>query len=80
MEREERQGAAFHIAAWISWHGKSEKLEFYNNEEDTIERPPMPSKPRHRPTTESLVEYQEKLKEWEAQSHIQLKRRFLGTI
>jgi hypothetical protein len=67
MEREERQGIAFHVAAWISWHGKAEKLEFYNDEEDTTEHPPMPPKPRRRPTTESEAEYQERLKEWEAQ-------------
>lgn len=67
MEGEERQGAAFHIAAWISWHNKAEKLEFYNDEEDTIEHPPMPPKSRRRSIIESLAEYQERLKKWEAQ-------------
>ena len=63
MERVEREGTAFHIAAWISQHGKAEKLEFYNDEEDTTERPLMPPKARRGPTTESKAEYQERLKE-----------------
>jgi hypothetical protein len=37
MERVKREGIAFHVIAWISWHGKAKKLEFYNDEEDTIE-------------------------------------------
>jgi hypothetical protein len=65
-ERPPLKGVRFHIAGWISWLGKAPKLKFYNDEEDYQERPPMPSKPRRRPTTESESEYQERLKEWEA--------------
>ena len=39
-ERQPRQGSKFHIAAAISWWGKS-KLEFYNDEEDHEETPPV---------------------------------------
>ena len=66
IERVEREGIAFHIAAWISWHGKAEKLEFYNDKEDTIEQPLMPPKPCRRPITETEAEYLARVKEWEA--------------
>ncbi|TVY80583.1 hypothetical protein LSUE1_G007656 [Lachnellula suecica] len=46
--------------------GKAPKLEFYNNEEDKVERPPMPPKPRRRPTTETEEEWHCRLAEWEA--------------
>ena len=36
----------FYIAAWISWWGKVEKLEFYNNKKDKVERPHYSPKPR----------------------------------
>jgi hypothetical protein len=35
MERVKRKGIAFHVATWIFWHGKAEKLESYNDEENT---------------------------------------------
>ena len=62
-ERPPLSGVRFHITAWISWWGKAEKLEFYNDEEDTIEQPKYPSRPRHRPTTETKVEFQQRVKE-----------------
>jgi hypothetical protein len=65
-ERLPLKGVRFHIAAWISWWGKAPKLKFYNDEEDHVEHPPMPQKPRRRPTTETNKEYTERLKEWEA--------------
>ncbi|KAG9239836.1 hypothetical protein BJ878DRAFT_484395 [Calycina marina] len=37
MERVEERGSAFHIAAWINRWGKATKLEFYNDEEGSIE-------------------------------------------
>lgn len=60
------KGVWFHIAAWISLWGIADKLEFYNDEEDHIEQPPMPSKPRRRPTTETKEEYQSRIQEWKA--------------
>ena len=56
-ERPPLKGVRFHIAAWISWWGKAEKLEFYNDEEDKVEQPPYPPKPRRRPKTETEAEY-----------------------
>jgi transposase len=65
-ERPPLKGVRFHIAAWISWWDKAPKLEFYNDEEDKVERPPMPPKPRRRPTTETKEEWRRRLAEWEA--------------
>jgi hypothetical protein len=66
VERPKLKGSKFHIAAWINWWGKSEKLIFYNDEEDYKEQPPMPPKPRHKPRNGNEEEYQERLKKWEA--------------
>jgi DDE superfamily endonuclease len=66
VERGEKQGVKFHIAAWITWWDKAEKLEFYKDEEEVEIQPPMPPKPRHRLTTESEEEYQARLREWDA--------------
>lgn len=67
QERGEKKGVRFHIAAWVTWFEKAEKLEFYHNEDDYITTLPMPPKPRRRPTTESEDEYQARLCDWEAQ-------------
>jgi hypothetical protein len=66
QERPAKSGVKFHVAAWVTWWEKAEKLEFYNDEEDYTLHPPMPPKPRRRPKTESEQEYQERLQEWEA--------------
>ena len=66
VERGEKEGVKFHVAAWITWFDKAEKLEFYYDEEEHEEQPPMPPKPRRRPKTESPDEYQARLREWEA--------------
>ncbi|KAM3066502.1 hypothetical protein ACMFMG_012000 [Clarireedia jacksonii] len=65
-ERPPFKGIRFHIAVWISWWGKAEKLRFYNDEEDKLEQPPMPPNPRRRPTTKTEEEYRHRLVEWEA--------------
>ncbi|PQE33963.1 hypothetical protein CJF32_00002810 [Rutstroemia sp. NJR-2017a WRK4] len=65
-ERPLLKGVCFHIAAWISWWGKAEKLRFYNNEQDKIEKPPIPPKPRRYPTTEIEEDYRRRIAEWEA--------------
>ncbi|PQE16394.1 hypothetical protein CJF31_00009603 [Rutstroemia sp. NJR-2017a BVV2] len=62
-ERPPLKGVRFHIATWISWWGKAEKLRFYNDEEDKIEQPPIPLKPRRCPTTETEEEYKHRLLE-----------------
>ncbi len=33
--------------ARVSWEAKAEKLEFYYNEEDYIQKPKRPYKPKH---------------------------------
>ncbi len=65
-ERPPLKGVRFHIAGWINWWGKAPKLRFYNDEQDKIEHPPLPPKPRRRPTTETLAEFEARIKEWEA--------------
>ena len=32
-KRGEKTGIELHIAAWVTWHSKAEKLEFYNDDE-----------------------------------------------
>jgi hypothetical protein len=54
-----------HVAAWANWHEKAEKLEFYNDEDEHIERPQRPAKPRTR-KYESDEEFQARIREWEA--------------
>ena len=66
QQRGEKKGVKFHVAAWITWHAKAEKLEFYNDEEEYTQRPPRLPKPRRWPTTESEEEYQSRIIEWEA--------------
>jgi hypothetical protein len=46
QERGEKKGVKLHIAAWINWHKKAKKLEFYHDEEDSIIKPQRPPKPR----------------------------------
>ena len=65
-ERPPLKGVRFHIAAWISWWGKADKLEFYNDEKDEVVEPAYPHKPRQRPTTEFAAEYEAWVKEWDA--------------
>ena len=39
QEQGEKTGVKLHIAAWINWHEKASKLEFYNDNEEHIQRP-----------------------------------------
>ncbi len=39
IQRGEKKGVVLHVAGWINWHGKAEKLEFYKDEEDYIKKP-----------------------------------------
>ena len=40
QERLKREGNKLHIAGWINWHVKCEKLEFYYDEESKVVQPP----------------------------------------
>ena len=64
QERGEKTGVKLHVFAWVNWWGKS-KLYFYHDEEEHIERPPRPPKPRTR-KYETNDEFQARLREWEA--------------
>jgi hypothetical protein len=46
QELPEKKGTKLHIAAWVNWHQKAEKLEFYNDENDHLQPPKRPSRPR----------------------------------
>lgn len=66
-QRPSLKGVRWHMAAWISWYGKADKLEFYNDEEDVVdETPPYLPKPRRRPTTETEDDYKQRVLLWEA--------------
>jgi hypothetical protein len=65
QQRPERIGVKLHMAAWVNWHAKAEKLVFYNDENDSIVKPKRPPKPRTR-KYESPEEYQQRILEWEA--------------
>ena len=65
QERPQKQGNKLHIAGWVNWHAKCEKLEFYNDEEEEVIQPPRPRKPRKR-MYESPEEWEARMLEWEA--------------
>lgn len=46
QERGEKKGNALQVAAWINWHEKAAKLEFYNDEHESRIKPKRPPKPR----------------------------------
>ena len=46
QQRPKKEGVKLYIAGWCNWHKKCEKLEFYNDEEEYIERPSNKEKPR----------------------------------
>jgi transposase len=61
----EKKGTKLHIAAWINWHQKAEKLEFYNDENDHLQPPKRPSKPR-KSRYETNEQFEQRLIDWEA--------------
>lgn len=65
QEKPKKQGNQLHIAGWINWYAKCEKLEFYHDEEDHTKRPKRPRKPRKR-KSESEEEFNDRLKQWDA--------------
>ena len=46
QQRGEKTRVKLHITVWINWHWKAKKLEFYNNENDSIIKPKKPPKLR----------------------------------
>jgi hypothetical protein len=65
LQRPQLKGVTLHIAGWVTWDEKCDKLEFYHDEEQHIKRPKRPPKPRKR-MYESQEVLEERLREWEA--------------
>ncbi len=65
QQRPEKKGVRLHIAAWINWHAKADKIEFYNDEREVVRRPPRAPKPR-KSKYEAEDQFQYRLLEWEA--------------
>jgi hypothetical protein len=56
-----------HFAGWITYHEKAEELIFYNDEYDDYIPPVPPPKPKFRPTTETMDQYNDRVRHWEAE-------------
>ena len=65
QEKPKKEGNKLHVAGWVNWHAKCEKLEFYNDEEDHTEQPKRPRKPI-RSKYDSEEEFSERIKVWDA--------------
>jgi hypothetical protein len=65
QERGEKTKVKLYIVAWVNWESKAEKLEFYHDKEEHVERPCYPPKPCIR-KYKSKDEFQDHLREWEA--------------
>lgn len=37
LERGKKKGVRLHVAGWVNWRAKADKLEFYNDEVDYTE-------------------------------------------
>ncbi|KAM3066528.1 hypothetical protein ACMFMG_012026 [Clarireedia jacksonii] len=59
-------GNKVHFGGWVNWHAKYDKLEFYNDEEEYVEKPQRPRKPR-KSRYETQEDWNKRLMEWEAQ-------------
>ena len=66
QQKPKREGNKLHMSGWVNWYSKCDKLEFYHDEEEHIERPKRPRKPVKR-KKESDEEFQERLKRWDAE-------------
>lgn len=66
VERGERKPVVLHIAGWVNWYAKCDKLEFYNDEGIISYTPDMRKKPR-RSKYEDDATYQQRVKVWDAE-------------
>lgn len=64
QQRGEKKGVRLHVAAWVNWHGKGD-LQFYNDKNDQVIRPPRPPKPR-KTMYETDDAFTRRIDEWEA--------------
>jgi hypothetical protein len=65
QQKPEKKGVKFHVAAWVTWWDKAEKLEFYKDEEEYIQQPKRPRKPIRR-KYDSEEDFEARMLEWEA--------------
>lgn len=64
QQRGEKKGVRLHVATWVNWYGKGD-LQFYNDENDCVIRPPRPPKPR-KTMYENDDAFTRRINEWEA--------------
>lgn len=61
--RPPKEGIKLHIAAWVTWDANTDKLTFYNNEEEYTYRPMVRIRPR-RSKHKDTDAYDQRCKEW----------------
>ena len=66
QQRPELEGVKLHVAGWVNWHAKCERLEFYNDEEEYEFRSSTRGRPR-RSKYEPEEAYSQRVLEWEAE-------------
>ena len=66
QQRPELESVKLHVAGWVNWHAKCERLEFYNDEEEYEFRPSTRGRPR-RSKYEPEEAYSQRVLEWEAE-------------
>ena len=67
QQRPELEGVKIHVAGYVNWHYKCEKLLFYNDEKEYEMRPPRRARPR-KWKYELPEEFEVRVKEWEAKN------------
>ena len=67
VKRREKTVSVVHFAGWINYYTKASELTFYKDEYNDVEPVKPPLKPRRRPTTETLEQYNQRVRQWEAE-------------
>lgn len=65
QQRGSLTGVTLHFAAWCNWHGKSDKLLFYNDEKSYTEKPKRDPHPR-KSKYETEKEFKSRILVWQA--------------
>jgi hypothetical protein len=63
----EKSANVVHFAAWINYYERAADLTFYNDEYDDHVTPKPPPKPRRRPATDQLGDWEARIRQWEAE-------------
>lgn len=77
QKRGKKKGVTLHVAGWCNWWDMARELIFYHNEEEHIEQPEYPRKPR-KTMYQSQKEYNELLQVWEAEKPQPVKVKPMG--